>query len=131
MFIFVILKIFILYTLKPYLWKGVVQQAHTFSNAYIKFGLDRFFKQDKFFSAYGTETATPAYTLLSAGIGTNIKAFNRSDFMSLYISGENLADIAYQNHLSRLKYASENPVTGRMEVFNMGRNVSVKLIMNF
>ncbi|MGJ1446023.1 TonB-dependent receptor [Sphingobacterium spiritivorum] len=104
---------------------------HTFSNAYIKFGLDRFFKQDKFFSAYGTETATPAYTLLSAGIGTNIKAFNRSDFMSLYISGENLADIAYQNHLSRLKYASENPVTGRMGVFNMGRNISVKLIMNF
>jgi len=104
---------------------------HTFSNAYIKFGRDYFFKQNRFFSAYGTETATPAYTLLSAGIGTNIKAFNRSDFMSLYISGENLADVAYQNHLSRLKYALENPATGRMGVFNMGRNISVKMIMNF
>ncbi|BBQ06697.1 MULTISPECIES: TonB-dependent receptor [Bacteroidota] len=103
----------------------------TFSNAYIKFGINHFFQQDKFFSAYGTETATPAYTLLSAGIGTNIKAFNRSDFMSLFISGENLADVAYQSHLSRLKYAPENPATGRMGVFNMGRNISVKLIMNF
>lgn len=103
----------------------------TFSNAYVKFGVDYFFEQNKFFSAYGTETATPAYTLLNAGIGTNINAFNRGDFMSLYISGENLADVTYQSHLSRLKYASENPVTGRMGVFNMGRNVSVKLIMNF
>ena len=103
----------------------------TFSNAYVKFGVDYFFEQNKFFSAYGTETATPAYTLLNAGIGTNINAFNRGDFMSLYISGETLADVTYQSHLSRLKYASENPVTGRMGVFNMGRNVSVKLIMNF
>ncbi len=103
----------------------------TLSNAYIKFGIDYFFAQDKFFSAYGTETGTPAYTLLSAGIGANIKAFKRKDFMSLYISGENLADVAYQNHLSRLKYAPENLATGRVGVFNMGRNVSVKLIMNF
>lgn len=75
--------------------------------------------------------ASGSFTLLNAGIGTNINAFNRGDFMSLYISGENLADVTYQSHLSRLKYASENPVTGRMGVFNMGRNVSVKLIMNF
>jgi len=30
MFVFVILKIFKLYTLKPYLWKGVVKQAQQF-----------------------------------------------------------------------------------------------------
>ncbi len=101
------------------------------SNAYVKFGVDYFFAQNKFFSATGTETATPAYTLLSAGIGANIKGFKRKDFMSLYISGENLADVAYQNHLSRLKYAPENLATGRNGIFNMGRNVSVKLIMTF
>jgi len=105
--------------------------SENLSNTYIKFGVDYFFKQDKFFSAYGTETGTPAYSLLSAGIGANIKAFKRKDFMSLYISGENLADVAYQNHLSRLKYAPENLETGRVGVYNMGRNVSVKLIMNF
>ena len=100
------------------------------ANAYIKFGVDYFFKQDKIFSAYGTETQTPSYTLLSAGLGANVKAFNRPNFMSIYISAENLADAAYQSHLSRLKYAPNNPLTGRNGVYNIGRNISLKLIFN-
>lgn len=100
------------------------------SNAYVKFGVDYFLNQNRIFSANGTESATPAYTLLNAGIGANIKGFKRKDFLSLYISGENLADVAYQSHLSRLKYAPENLATGRIGIFNMGRNVSIKLIMN-
>lgn len=100
------------------------------TNAYIKFGVDYYFQQDKFFSAYGTETGTPSYTLLSAGLGANVKAFNHSNFLSVYISAENLADVAYQSHLSRLKYAPQNPLTGRNGVFNMGRNMSLKLIFN-
>jgi iron complex outermembrane receptor protein len=100
------------------------------ANFYIKFGVDYFFKQDKIFSAFGTETQTPSYTLLSAGLGANVKAFNRSNFMSIYISAENLADAAYQSHLSRLKYAPNNPLTGRSGVYNMGRNISLKLIFN-
>ena len=50
--------------------------------------------------------------------------------MSIYIIGDNLANVAYQSHLSRLKYGPENLTTGRMGIFNMGRNVSVKLIVN-
>ena len=100
------------------------------ANFYIKFGVDYFFKQDKIFSAYGTETQTPSYTLLSAGLGANVKAFNRPNFMSIYISAENLADAAYQSHLSRLKYAPNNTLTGRSGVYNMGRNISLKLIFN-
>ena len=100
------------------------------ANLYIKFGVDYFFKQDKIFSAYGTETETPSYTLISAGLGANVKAFNRPNFMSIYISAENLADAAYQSHLSRLKYAPNNPLTGRSGVYNMGRNISLKLIFN-
>jgi iron complex outermembrane receptor protein len=100
------------------------------TNAYIKFGIDYYFQQDKFFEAYGTETRTPSYTLLSAGLGANIKAFARSNFMTIYISAENLADVAYQSHLSRLKYAPQNPLTGRNGVYNMGRNISLKLIFN-
>ena len=99
-------------------------------NAYIKFGVDHYFQQDKFFKAYDTETGTPAYTLLSAGVGATVKAFDRNNFMNVYISGENLADIGYQSHLSRLKYAPQNPLTGRNGVFNMGRNISLKLIFN-
>lgn len=100
------------------------------TNAFIKFGVDYYFQQDKYFQAYGTETGTPAYTLLSVGVGTNVKAFNRPNFMSIYLSAENLADTAYQSHLSRLKYAPQNPITGRKGVYNMGRNISLKLIFN-
>jgi iron complex outermembrane recepter protein len=100
------------------------------SNGYIKFAVDYYFKQNNFYSAYNTETATPAYALMSIGVGANLKAFGKKDFASLFINAENLADVSYQSHLSRLKYAPENVATGRMGVFNMGRNVSVKLILN-
>lgn len=100
------------------------------TNAYIKFGAEYSFPQDKFFKAYDTETGTPAYTLLSAGLGANLKAFNRPDLINVYISAENLGDVAYQSHLSRLKYAPQNPLTGRNGVFNMGRNISVKMIFH-
>ena len=104
---------------------------NTFSDFYAKFSVDHYFKQNNIYSAFDTETATPAYTLLSVGIGADIKAFGKKDFFNVFISGENLTDVAYQNHLSRLKYAPENPATGRVGVFNMGRNFSVKLMMNF
>ena len=48
---------------------------------------------------------------------------------SLYIAVNNLTDVAYQSHLSRLKYEDMNYSTGRMGVFNMGRNISFKLIV--
>ena len=102
----------------------------TLSNSYVKFAVDYYFEQNRYYSANGSETATPAYTLLSAGLGTNVKGFNRSDFLSIYVSGDNLTDVAYQSHLSRLKYASENLYTGRTGVFNMGRNISIKFIFN-
>lgn len=103
----------------------------TFSDFYAKFSVDHYFKQNNIFSAFDTETSTPAYTLLSVGVGANIKAFGRKDFFNLFISGDNLANVAYQNHLSRLKYAPENLATGRVGVFNMGRNISTKLVINF
>lgn len=98
---------------------------------YAKFSVDHYFAQNNVFSAYDTETITPAYTLLGVGIGADIKAFGKKDFFNLFISGDNLTDVAYQNHLSRLKYAPENLATGRVGVFNMGRNFSLKLVMNF
>jgi iron complex outermembrane recepter protein len=100
-----------------------------FSNIYLKLSLDHFFKQNQIFSAYNTETATPAYTLLGVGIGANVKMFKKKDFMKIYFNADNLTDVAYQNHLSRLKYAPQNPLTGRNGVFNMGRNFSFKVVM--
>ncbi len=96
-----------------------------FKNSYVKFEIENTFKQSHPFTAYNTETATPAYTLLNAGIGTEMVSKKGNTIFSINISATNLADIAYQNHLSRLKYAAENMVTGRTGVYNMGRNFSI------
>ncbi|MBS1752934.1 MAG: TonB-dependent receptor [Bacteroidetes bacterium] len=98
------------------------------ANSYVKIGVDNYFKQNHFYMAFGTETATPGYTLLNAGIGTDIVSKERTLF-SIYISANNLINVAYQNHLSRLKYLDENNATGRIGVFNIGRNISFKLII--
>ena len=96
-------------------------------NFYLKVGMDRYFKQDKPFFAYNTETSTPGYTLLNAGIGTDIINKKEKVIFNIHFAGINLTDAAYQNHLSRLKYAGENMVTGRIGVFNPGRNFSLKI----
>ncbi len=101
------------------------------SNVYFKLGIDHYFAQNRFFRAYGTENSTPSYTLFNIGLGCNITAFKRKDFFNLYISGENLTNKDYQSHLSRLKYAPINLSNGKVGIFNMGRNLSFKLIINF
>ena len=98
------------------------------ANAYIEIGFDHYFKQNHFYSAYGTETETPGYTLFNLGMGTDVVSKNKTLF-SLYLSANNLFDVAYQSHLSRLKYAAINNATGRSGVYNMGRNLSFKLLV--
>ena len=100
--------------------KGIV-------NFYATIELDNTFKQNRIFTAYNTETATAGYSLLNAGLGASIVSATGKTLFSLYLAGSNLTDVAYQNHLSRLKYAAENRATGRTGVYNMGRNFSIKL----
>ncbi len=97
------------------------------SNFYVKLELDNNFRQTRAFTAFDTETATPAYSLLNVGIGTNIQANNGKTLFTINIAANNVGDVAYQNHLSRLKYTAQNVATARNGVFNMGRNFSVKL----
>lgn len=96
-------------------------------NFYFKVELETNFQQNKPFFAYNTETATPGYTLLNSGIGTDIINKKEKTIFSVHFAGINLANAAYQNHLSRLKYTDVNMVTGRAGVFNMGRNFSLKV----
>ena len=99
-------------------------------NLYVKGELDFGFAQNRVFTAYNTETATPGYTLLNFGTGGDIVQKGKTLF-AVYLSINNITDVAYQNHLSRLKYTAENNVTGRNGVFNMGRNFSVKVNVPF
>lgn len=98
------------------------------NNTYISFGLESNLKQTKVYSAFGTETPTSGYTLFNASIGTDFVHKGKA-LASLYFTVNNLTDKAYQNHLSRLKYADENPITGRQGIYNMGRNFSLKLLV--
>ena len=104
----------------------LLSKGKTVRNLSLFFEVDHTFDQNTPFTAFNTETATLAYTLLNAGITTN---FNRKDktLFSIYLLGNNLIDEAYQNHLSRLKYTEANAISGRQGVFNMGRIFSIKL----
>ncbi|MEJ2112822.1 MAG: TonB-dependent receptor, partial [Flavobacteriaceae bacterium] len=73
-------------------------------------------KQDKI-SMF--ETETDGYTLLSAGFGGTIKFFNND--LQFTISGNNLTNKQYVNHLSRLKPEG---------IYNIGRNISFGLTYN-
>ena len=88
--------------------------------------VDHNFRQDHPFSAFGTETSTAGYTLLNAGLSTDIINKDKTLF-SIYFNAMNIGDVGYQNHLSRLKYLDENAWTGRRGIYNMGRNFSVKI----
>ena len=102
------------------------QQKKLLRNTYFKVEVDHNFVQLHAFTSFNTETRTAPYTLLNAGLGTDITRKGRT-LVSLYIVAANLTDLAYQNHLNRLKYTDQNPVTGKVGVFNMGRNFSFKL----
>ena len=101
-------------------------KGKTIRNLFIKLELEQTFAQQHPFTGYNTETATPSYTLIHAGAGTDIISKGKTLF-SIYFTGTNLGDVAYQNHLNRLKYAAVNNATGRIGVFNMGRNFSFKI----
>jgi iron complex outermembrane receptor protein len=117
----------------PYKYRSELKIAFAGSgkilkNAYLKIGIDYYFQQDKIYKKFGNETVTPAYTLINAGIGTDF-CYRAKTICSLYIYGANLTDVTYQSSMSRLKYADPNNITGRIGVYNMGRNISFKLII--
>lgn len=79
-------------------------------DSFIKIGLTNVFKQDRFDSF---ETQTDGYTLIDAGIGTSLKT--RNGKINVWITGQNLGNKLYYNHLSRYKLVG---------IHNPGRNVS-------
>jgi len=102
--------------------------SKTIRNAYLQLTVEKYFKQGNYYAAFNTETGTPGYVLLNLGLGTDFWR-NEKNLCSLYITMNNLADVAYQSHLSRLKYSELNYSTQRRGVYNMGRNFSLKLII--
>jgi iron complex outermembrane receptor protein len=83
------------------------------SDSFIKLGLTNAFKQDRIDSF---ETETSGYTLVDAGIGTSLKT--KRGKINFWLTGQNLTNKLYYNHLSRYKLAG---------IYNAGRNVSLGL----
>lgn len=96
-------------------------------------GFDHYSAQDRFFAAYGTETYTAGYNLLSAGFGANLVNSAGNTVLKLFVEGTNLANVNYQSNMSRLKYFDNPNVPAGVQpgIFNMGRNISVKVVVPF
>ena len=85
--------------------------------------------QNRPYLADNTETATPGYTLINGGVGAGFTNKQNKLLFNIYLFANNIFDVVYQDHLSRLKYFepypnSPGPYHG---IYNMGRNISIKL----
>jgi iron complex outermembrane receptor protein len=100
-----------------------------FSDIFIKVGLQYYAAQNRAYLADNTETKTPAYALIDAGVGASIKNAKNKTLFTFAVLGSNLADAAYQSNMSRLKYFDNYPQngTGRSGIYSMGRNISFKV----
>jgi len=115
----------------PIRYKGEIKvelpSGTRLKSSFVSIGIAHHFAQNRVLTENDTETETPAYTLVRARIGTTYALKNVS--FKLWVIGDNLLNTSYQDHLSRLKYAGENPLTGTSGIYNMGRNVSLKLVV--
>lgn len=111
----------------------ITQKFRHFSAIYAKIEMDYYAKQGRVYLADNTETVTPGYKLLNAGIGTNLLNNKGKTICSIHISANNITDVAYQSHLSRLKYFEEYPNngSGRSGIYNIGRNIGFNLLFPF
>ncbi len=86
-------------------------------NPYISIGIRNYFKQDR---TATEEIPTSGYTLVDAGLGTDIYLFNLK--LKAAVNVTNLLDKKYYDHLSLLK---------PLGVLNMGRNISLSISIPF
>ncbi|HVY75470.1 MAG TPA: TonB-dependent receptor [Puia sp.] len=102
-------------------------------NGFVKAELDWYATQNRVFLEGNTETRTPGYALVNVGAGTGISNKKDRTIVNIYLMANNIFDVAYQDHLSRLKYMEPYPDDPRPYhgIYNMGRNLSVKLEFPF
>ena len=103
--------------------------AKYLQNTFIKVQVVMYATQNRVYLTDNTETRTPGYTLVNAGLGGDITNHKGKTMFNISVFGNNLFDVAYQDHLSRLKYFEfyPNDPRGHSGIYNMGRNVGVKL----
>lgn len=98
---------------------------------YIKLEADVYAAQNHFYALDDTETATPGYTLWNVGCGSGFKNKKGKTVLDIFLQVDNLLDKAYQSNLNRLKYFEyyQSTPNGRSGIYNIGRNISLKMIV--
>jgi len=102
-------------------------------NGYVKVAAAFSGPQNRAYLADNTETPTPGYTLINAGLGAGFTNKENKIIFNIYLFAENIFDMVYQDHLSRLKYFEPYPTSpiAHHGIYNMGRNFSIKMDFPF
>jgi len=89
-------------------------------------------QQNKYLAINNTETETPAYGLLNFQLALDWDYLKSKTGIFIF-QVNNIFDIAYQSHLSRLKYFENYQASssGKTGIFSMGRNICLKIILPF
>ncbi|MCK9205233.1 MAG: TonB-dependent receptor [Bacteroidales bacterium] len=98
-------------------WTFKTRKTSAIKNPYIQLELETHFYQGR---VDVFETVTPGYVLLNCSIGSKLKV--QKQLWTWYISGTNLLDTKYYDHLSRLK---------EVGIYNMGRRITLGLVIPF
>jgi iron complex outermembrane recepter protein len=121
----------------PTTWQGSIEKNWVTNiswmpNLHITASWEAAAAQNRYLALYGTETRTAAYTLFHLGCGTSLTLGGKRQ-LTIQCQINNLFDLAYQNHLSRLKYLEyyQSAPNGNSGIYNMGRNASIKCIFSF
>ncbi len=105
----------------------------SFTGLYARAELNAYSKQENIYAVDNTEKPSKAYNLINVGFGSNIKQSSGRTLAQLFFQVNNVFDKAYQSHLNRLRYFEyyQNSPNGRLGIYNMGRNMSAKVIIPF
>jgi len=118
--------------------------GNSIANAYLKAGVLSCFQQKDVYQQYAiynglntaltpyeyaaSTSATKGYALFNFGAGGDIMSKGKA-VCKLYLICNNLFNNGYIDYLSRFKYYPVNFATKRVGVFNMGRNISIKVLI--
>lgn len=121
----------------PLKWLSSISQSLKINSKYFtsltpKIEIEFAAAQNRYLGLNSTETYTPAYTLFNCGIFAEIK-YSKTKTLQFQLQVNNLFNKAYQSNLSRLKYFEyyTQSSNNHLGIYNMGRNICLKIILPF
>ena len=106
-----------LHTVHKLRWNFTTGKQSVFSEPYVEIGGQIHLAQDRIDTF---ETTTPGYFMLDASAGTKLRVAKQ--YWTLFISGSNLTNTKYFDHLSRLK---------ELGIYNPGWGITVGVVVPF